>query len=132
MAKVHFAPNSAIRYIGTETKEFTTSLARPKPLLKKGDIVIVDRRTAFNLVHKGFGEYENVEAIGFSKDAVAHAEYAKELEEANAALTTENSALKVELAEALKLLAQEPEDGDANTEPNDGDANTEPNDGENA
>jgi hypothetical protein len=120
MSKIHFAPNSAIRYVGAETKEFTTSLARPKPLLKKGDIVIVDRRTAFNLVHKGFDEYEDVEAISFSKNDVANAEQITKLVEANAVLTAENDALKAELAEALKLLAQEPKEGDVNTEPNEG------------
>lgn len=67
MSKVHFAPNSAIRYIGKERQEFSTSLARPKPILEHGDIVIVDKRTAFNLTHKGFGEFEMVEEIDFSQ-----------------------------------------------------------------
>jgi hypothetical protein len=73
MAKVHFAPNSAIRYVGAETKEFTNSLARPKPVLEYGDIIIVDRRTAFNLVNKGFGEYEDVEAIEIAKTKTSKA-----------------------------------------------------------
>lgn len=67
MAKVHFAPYSAIRYVGGKSKEFVTSLARPKPMLKKGDIVIVDKKTAFNLVNKGFGEFVYAESIEFTK-----------------------------------------------------------------
>ena len=67
MAKVHFAPYSAIKYVGAKAKDFNTSLARPKPKLVKGDIIIVDKKTAFNLTHKGFGEYENVELIEFVK-----------------------------------------------------------------
>lgn len=63
MSKVHFEPNSAIRYIGKEQKEFTTSLARPKPIMEHGDILIVDKRVAFNLTQKGFGEFEMVEEI---------------------------------------------------------------------
>jgi hypothetical protein len=74
MATVHFAPYSAIKYIGSKAKVFHTSLARPKPKLKKGDIVIVDKKTAFNLVHKGFGEFELVEDISFVKADIQRAE----------------------------------------------------------
>ncbi len=78
MAKVCFAPFFAIRYAGEETKEFSHSLARPKPILETGDVVIVDKKTAFNLVEKGFGEFESVNSI-----EIAEAE-AKELAEAEA------------------------------------------------
>ncbi|MBE0498572.1 MAG: hypothetical protein IBX43_04945 [Campylobacterales bacterium] len=70
MAKVHFAPYSAIRYVGEKPTLFATSLARPKPMLEVGDIVITDKRTAFNLVHKGFGNFEMVEDV-VSADAEA-------------------------------------------------------------
>jgi hypothetical protein len=81
MATVHFAPYSAIKYIGSKAKVFHTSLARPKPKLKKGDIVIVDKKTAFNLVHKGFGEFELVEEISFVKADTQSAARIKELED---------------------------------------------------
>jgi len=100
MAKVHFAPNSAIKYVGAKSKEFVTSLARPKPRLKKGDIVIVDKKTAFNLVTKGFGDFENVEAIEFVKNDVATSNEIT-------LLKAENEELKKELAEALELLVAE-------------------------
>lgn len=67
MARVHFAPNCAVKYMGAKAKDFNTSLARPKPRLVKGDIVIVDKKTAFNLVQKGFGEFESVDKIAFNK-----------------------------------------------------------------
>ncbi len=75
MAKVHFAPMYAVRYVGTKTKEFSTSLARPKPTLNTGDILIVDKRQAFILTKKGFGDFEqveNIEALEFeiSDDAI--------------------------------------------------------------
>ena len=56
MAKVHFAPYCAIVYVGSKTKELSTSLARPKPIIKRGDIVIVDKKDAHNFVNKGFGQ----------------------------------------------------------------------------
>lgn len=71
MAKVLFAPFYAVKYIGSETKEFTSSLARPRPSISTGDIVIVDKRTAFNLVEKGFGDFEmvsNIELTVMSED----------------------------------------------------------------
>lgn len=104
MAKVHFAPNSAIKYVGSKAKVFDTSVARPKPMLKKGDIVVVDRKTAFNLVHKGFGDFKAVESIEFIK---ADAQTAETI-----------AKLKAELAEALKALASE-EDSETTTDSND-------------
>ena len=100
MAKVHFAPNVAIEYIGSKHKEFHTSLARPKPKLVKGDIVIVDKRTAFNLVHKGFEEFVYVEDIEFKKDSKSAADLKKELiayKEHNNKLFAQNVALIKEL-----------------------------------
>jgi hypothetical protein len=66
MSKVCFQPYYAIKYIKDEPKEFVHSLARPRPILEKGDVVIVDKRTAFNLCTKGFGEFEMVDSIEFS------------------------------------------------------------------
>jgi len=93
MAKVHFAPNSAIKYVGSKAKVFDTSLARPKPTIKKGDIIIVDKRTAFNLTHKGFGDFKEVDSIEFVKSDVHTAETI--------------SKLKEELGVALKSLASD-------------------------
>lgn len=96
MATVYFAPNRAIRYIGSRAKEFHTSLARPKPRLKKGDIVIVDKKTSFNLVNKGFGEYEDVDSIEFVKADVKNAEKLNILDVENSELITANDALNKE------------------------------------
>jgi len=67
MAKVHYAPYEAVKYVGNKAKEFQHSTARPRPTLKKGDFAIVDRRTAFTLVEKGFGEFERADEIAFVK-----------------------------------------------------------------
>lgn len=121
MAKVHFAPFSAIKYVGSKAKVFNTSLARPKPTLKKGDIVIVDKKTAFNLVHKGFGEFSDVTEIEFIKgdvqaaqDMEAMAEKCKAFEDENNSLfakladaTGEITKLKEELLVALSALSQD-------------------------
>lgn len=102
MAKVHFAPYSAIKYVGSKAKDFNTSLARPKPTLKKGDIVIVEKKDAFNLVSKGFGEFVTVDAIEFKK-----ADVANELEDEVLRLMDENTKLNAELLVALALLAKD-------------------------
>jgi len=67
MAKVYYEPYRAIKYVGAKAKVLNTSLARPKPTLKKGDIVIVDKVSAFNLVNKGFGDFVYEEEIEFVK-----------------------------------------------------------------
>lgn len=67
MAKVHYAPYEAVKYVGKKAKEFKHSTARPRPTLKRGDFAIVDRRTAFTLVEKGFGEFERAQEIAFVK-----------------------------------------------------------------
>jgi hypothetical protein len=100
MKKVHFSPLSAIRYVGDEPKEFSASLARPKPVLEYGDIVILDKRTAYNLV-KGFGQYESVETIEIH-DAD---ELLYEIEH----LKIECERLKDELAKALEFLSVDDE-----------------------
>jgi hypothetical protein len=82
MAKVYFAPFSAIKYIGAKAKVFNTYLASPKPTLKKGDILIVDKVTAFNLVKKGFGEFVDVADIEFSKADVQRVDKDNEIDEA--------------------------------------------------
>jgi len=66
MPKLYFAPSHAVRYIGKEPKEFAYSLARPKPMLENGDIVVVDKRTAHTLTRKGFGEFEEVDNIALA------------------------------------------------------------------
>ena len=96
MARVLFEPNCAVKYVGAKAKVFDTSIARPKPTIKKGDIIIVDKRTAFNLTQKGFGDFKAVENIEFVKSDVNTAETI--------------SKLKEELGVALTLLA---EDGDS-------------------
>lgn len=110
MAKVHFAPYEAIKYVGSKSKEFSASLARPKPTLKKGDIIIVDKKTAFNLTVKGFGEFVEVEDISFTKSDIATEIYISELKEKLKAYENENNALfsaKVELNAKLKALNDE-------------------------
>ena len=104
MAKVHFAPYSAIKYTGSKAKEFSTSLARPKPVLKKGDIVIVDKRSAFNLVNKGFGEFVEVDEISFTKGDVAAEEMIQNLKDERDAYENENNSLFARLEEVTKKL----------------------------
>jgi len=103
MAKVHFEPACAVKYVGNKSKEFSTSLARPKPKLTKGDIIIVDKKTSFNLVTKGFGEFREVKSIEFNQDAV---KAAKKIEELNAALKNnqeEIMELKLEIEELITI-----------------------------
>jgi len=125
MAKVFFAPMCAIRYVGAKSREFTHSLARPKPTIKKGDILIVDKTTAFNLTVKGYGEYESVDTIEFVKGDAHTAETIKELEAINANLSQEatvlmieNEKLKAELAIALApvLDANTTQEGETSTQ----------------
>ena len=100
MAKVYYEPYKAIKYVGAKAKVFHTSLARPKPKLVKGDIVIVDKVTAFNLVNKGFGDFVSVDTIEFVKSEKDNAERISLLEE-------ENIRLKEELAVSLELIMQD-------------------------
>ena len=81
MAKVYFGPYKAVKYVGTKAKELSTSLARPKPVLKKGDIVIVDKRQASNMTLKGFGEFELIDEITFVKKDKDIATFISEIEE---------------------------------------------------
>ena len=107
MAKVHFAPSCAIKYVGSKAKVFNTSVARPKPVLKKGDIIIVDKRTSFNLVTKGFGEFVEVDAISFSKADTANEELMQNLKDELEAYKSENNALfnkNVALTQELTAL----------------------------
>lgn len=96
MAKVHFAPNCAVKYVGAESQVFNTSLARPKPKMNKGDILIVDRKTAFNLVQKGFGLFVDVEDIKFIKEEKEAAQRIEELELQVSKLTQEIEQYKAE------------------------------------
>ncbi|MCX6075999.1 MAG: hypothetical protein NTW78_03840 [Campylobacterales bacterium] len=105
MATVHYAPFSAIKYVGAKAKVFNTSLARPKPTLKKGDIVIVDKVTAFNLVKKGFGEFVMVDTIAFKKEDVKNDDNHNELEDEIINLKADNERLNQELLVALASLA---------------------------
>jgi len=110
MAKVYFAPFSAVKYVGTKAKVFNTSLARPKPVLKKGDIVIVDKVTAFNLVNKGFGEFVDVTEIEFKKADTENAEEFNSIESELVVLREQNAKLNTELLVALEIIAQADED----------------------
>lgn len=94
MAKVHFIPYCAVKYVGAKTKELAVSTARPKPVLKKGDIVIVDKRMAFNLVKKGFEQFKEVEEISFTKNTVELEEEILALKESNEILKKENAQLE--------------------------------------
>ena len=92
MAKVYYEPYKAIKYIGIKAKVFNTSLARPKPKLVKGDIVIVDKVSAFNLINKGFGDFIYEDKIEFVK---ADKEFLQKI----SLLEDENAQLKEELVE---------------------------------
>ena len=97
MKKLYFSPAVAARYIGDDGKDFAASLARPKPILNHGDIVITDKRTAYNLINKGFGQYESVESIEIPD--------VDELISENKHLKNECERLKSELAIALGFLS---------------------------
>ncbi|MDT8337572.1 MAG: hypothetical protein RQ763_00090 [Sulfurimonas sp.] len=109
MAKVHFAPYSAIKYVGSKAKDFNTSLARPKPTLKKGDIVIVLKKDAFNLVSKGYGEFVAVDTIEFKKGDIETAAKIEALEAEVTTLQAEVARLHGENAALLLELATTPE-----------------------
>ncbi|MDQ7044726.1 MAG: hypothetical protein Q9M40_07065 [Sulfurimonas sp.] len=109
MAKVHFAPNCAIKYVGSKAKVFNTSVARPKPTLKKGDIIIVDKKTAFNLVTKGFGEFVNVDEISYTKADTKVEVELQDLRDELDAYKNENNALFMKNVELTKLLAEDKE-----------------------
>ena len=106
MAKVHFAPYRAIKYTGAKAKEFSGSLARPRPILKKGDIVIVDKKTAFNLTRKGFDNFVEVKDIEFVKADINNIPLVEKLE----AFEKHNNELLSNLvdakAEIVKLKAE--------------------------
>jgi len=101
MTKVYFTPYSAVRYIDTKAKEFKGSLARPRPMLKNGDIVIVDKKTAFNLTKKGFDNFTEVTDIEFEQ---VNIELNIELEKKLTQATAEMKLLKQQLAQANKAL----------------------------
>lgn len=101
MAKVHFAPYSAIKYTGRKNREFGYSLARPEPILSCGDIVIVDDTTAHNLINSPFSEFEWVKDIAFKgKDRREIESY----EETLAALKEDNAKLGKMLEEVSEVL----------------------------
>lgn len=106
MAKVHFAPYSAVKYVGSKAKELSTSLARPKPVLKKGDIVIVEKKDAFNLVTKGYGDFVFVDEIEFKKGDTETAAMIVALEAGQKSLQEHNEKLAQELEAALAKLAE--------------------------
>ncbi len=113
MATVHFKPSSAIKYVGRKDKEFNYSLARPFPILSRGDIVITDEITAYNLVNNKFSNFVAVDEIYFTrKDSDEYKylhenlkEHKEELEnqrEETAKLENENKILAQKLAELEK------------------------------
>ena len=106
MAKVYYEPYKAIKYVGTKAKVLNTSLARPKPILKKGDIVIVDHVTAFNLVNKGFGDFVYVDIIEFVKSDVRAADELVSIKEKLVAFENENNELFAKNVELTKQLTQ--------------------------
>lgn len=104
MATVYFKPSAAVRYMGRKQKEFPLSLARPRPKLRLGDIVIVDRATAYKLTKKGFGEFEQVESIDFVKKEAEEYLHTLEMEAKVEALTEENERLAAQNEELTKAL----------------------------
>ena len=49
MAKIYLGNLSAIEYLGKVEKEFTRSPFTPKPIVKQGDIIILEKIHAYNL-----------------------------------------------------------------------------------
>lgn len=49
MAKIYLGNLSAIEYVGEEEKEFTRSPFSPKPIVKLGDIVVLEKIHAYNV-----------------------------------------------------------------------------------
>jgi len=116
MSNLHFAPNSAIRYIGKKSKEFVHSLARPKPIVKPDDIIIVSKKTANTLVTRGFGDFEYVTEIELTDNKTLaefddckklHDELVREIEASNtknAEFTKELKACNTKNADVEKEL----------------------------
>jgi hypothetical protein len=113
MAKVHFLPYCAVKYVGSNLKELAVSTARPKPILKKGDLVIVDKRMGFNLVKKGFDQFEPVKDISFvkaDKEAFIKIENLETLVlklEEKSKEDSKNTDIKIEALETLVLELEE-------------------------
>ena len=111
--KLYYAPAVAVEYIGADGKDFAASLARPKPMLNCGDIVITDNRTAYNLINKGFGQYKSVESIeipDMDKLLAENKHLNNERERLNNEcehLNNECEHLKGELAKALEFLSDD-------------------------
>lgn len=104
MATVHFAPNVAVKFVGNKPKEFAYSLARPKPILKSGDIVIVDEKTAFALLKRGFGEFKKVDEISFIKKDVESQGYLNQAVEERDAFAFQNNELFSKNVELIKEI----------------------------
>lgn len=107
MAKVYFGPYKAVKYVGQKKKTLHVSLARPKPELMRGDIVIVDKMQAFNLTQKGHGDFLEIDSIEFVKAETEASVRMNQIEAENDVLQAENEALhsaneqlKAELAAA--------------------------------
>lgn len=49
MAKIYLGNLSAIEYLGEVEKEFTRSPFTPKPIVEKGDIIVLEKIHAYNL-----------------------------------------------------------------------------------
>jgi hypothetical protein len=104
MATVHFAPQEAIKYTGKKAMEFTYSLARPKPVLKQGDIVIVDKRTAQILTRSSLYAFESVDEISFNKSDVASAQKIESLEEELSEVTKQRDDVQSKLEDLEESL----------------------------
>lgn len=111
--KIFFLPNVAIEYIGDKEQEFSRSLARPKPIVKKGDVVIMDKVNAYNIVKMFPTLWKKVEGECVE---VANDEELKlaveELEERVEELESENEEL-AEVVAKIDLEEQESEEDEA-------------------
>ena len=106
MATINFAPYKAVKYVGKKAKGFSHSLARPKPTLKNGDIVIVDKKTAHTLVNKGFEEFKDVESISFAKKDVELQERYQSLENELEVYKNHNNELFAKNVQLTKELSE--------------------------
>ncbi len=94
MSKIYFKPYAAIRYIGEKEQEFTRSLARPKPIVKKGDVCIVTVKDGYNLCRMLPTLWEKIDCDFLVVDGTYELEErVKELEEKLLELESENEEL---------------------------------------
>lgn len=122
MAKIYLGNLSAIEYLGEVEKEFTRSPFTPKPIVKQGDIIILEKIHAYNLSRLLPNEWKMwdknyIEVREDEELLEIIAGYESELEELEAVVAahdlkvdveSSNAQLNISLDEALEVTQIKP------------------------